>query len=234
MAATSSLSSRMLASANVKPSATSRSVWSAGYAVVVRTYSHRQLEQFALAARRLHVINALSDDEHPCQALADFLTLREHWGELRGRTVAYLGDGNNVASSRAQAAAALGVHCHVASPDGYTLTNTVVQRATNAARYGARLRLFTEASDAVAGVNAIYTDTCTSMGREAETSARRRVFTPYQVNDSLMALAKPGALFMHCLPAHRGEKSQRKSSNHRHRWCSIRQKTVCTVRKHCS
>jgi ornithine carbamoyltransferase len=175
------------------------------HAVVVRTYSHRQLEQFALAARRLHVINALSDDEHPCQALADFLTLREHWGELRGRTVAYLGDGNNVAASLAQAAAALGVHFHVASPDGYTLTNTVVQRATNAARYGARLRLFTEASDAVAGVDAIYTDTWVSMGREAETSVRRQVFTPYQVNDSLMALAKPGALFMHCLPAHRGE-----------------------------
>jgi ornithine carbamoyltransferase len=175
------------------------------HAVVVRTYSHRQLEQFALAAPRLHVINALSDDEHPCQALADFLTLREHWGELRGRTVAYLGDGNNVAASLAQAAAALGVHFHVASPDGYTLTNTVVQRATNAARYGARLRLFTEAADAVAGVDAIYTDTWVSMGREAETSVRRQIFTPYQVNDSLMALAKPGALFMHCLPAHRGE-----------------------------
>ena len=174
-------------------------------AAVVRTYSHRQLEQFALSAPKLHVINALSDDEHPCQALADFLTLREHWGELRGRTVAYLGDGNNVASSLAQAAAALGVHFHVASPDGYTLTNTVVQRATNAARYGARLRLFTEAADAVAGVDAIYTDTWVSMGREAETSVRRQVFTPYQVNDGLMALAKPGALFMHCLPAHRGE-----------------------------
>jgi len=175
------------------------------HAVVVRTYSHRQLEQFAMAAPKLHVINALSDDEHPCQALADFLTLREHWGELRGRTVAYLGDGNNVAASLAQAAAAQGVHFHVASPDGYTLSGAVVQRATNAARYGARLRLFTEAADAVEGVDAIYTDTWVSMGREAETSVRRQVFSTYQVNESLMALAKPGALFMHCLPAHRGE-----------------------------
>jgi ornithine carbamoyltransferase len=174
-------------------------------AVVIRTYSHRQLEQFATAVTRLHVINALSDDEHPCQALADFLTLREHWGDLRGRTIAFLGDGNNVAASLAHAAATLGVHLHVASPDGYTLSNAVVQRATNAARFGARLRLFTEATDAVAGVDAVYTDTWISMGREAETSVRRQVFSPYQVNDSLMALAKPGALFMHCLPAHRGD-----------------------------
>jgi ornithine carbamoyltransferase len=174
-------------------------------AVVIRTYSHRQLEQFATAAPRLHVINALSDDEHPCQALADFLTLREHWGELRGKTMAYVGDGNNVAVSLAHAAAALGVHLHMASPDGYTLPDAAVQRATNAARYGARLRLFTEAADAVSGVDAVYTDTWISMGREAEAAARRRVFAPYQVNDSLMALAKPGALFMHCLPAHRGE-----------------------------
>ncbi len=175
------------------------------HAVVIRTYSHRQLEQFATAAPRLHVVNALSDDEHPCQALADFLTLREHWGELRGRTIAYVGDGNNVASSLAHAAASLGVHLHVASPDGYTLSGAVVQRATNAARFGARLRLFTDAADAVAGVDAVYTDTWISMGRESETGLRRQIFSPYQVNEALMALAKPGALFMHCLPAHRGE-----------------------------
>jgi ornithine carbamoyltransferase len=174
-------------------------------AVVVRTYSHRQLEEFAAAAPRLRVINALSDDEHPCQALADFLTLRERWGVLKGRTVAYVGDGNNVAASLAQAAAMLGVHLHVASPDGYQLSHGAVQRATSVARHGARLRLFTDAVDAVAGVDAVYTDTWTSMGQEAQTDIRRRVFAPYQVNETLMALAKPGALFMHCLPAHRGE-----------------------------
>jgi ornithine carbamoyltransferase len=174
-------------------------------AVVVRTFSHRQLEEFAGAAPRLRVINALSNDEHPCQALADCLTLRERWGSLRGRTVAFVGDGNNVAASLAHATAMLGVHLHVASPEGYQLPDAAVQRATSAARHGARLRLFTDAVDAVASVDAVYTDTWTSMGQEAQTDIRRRVFAPYQVNDALMTLAKPGALFMHCLPAHRGE-----------------------------
>ena len=174
-------------------------------AVIVRTYSHRQLEEFAAAAPSLCVINALSDNEHPCQALADCLTLREHWGLLRGRTIAFVGDGNNVASSLAHASAMLGVHLHIASPEGYQLSDTVVQRATSVARHGARLRLFADAVDAVAGVDAVYTDTWVSMGQEAQAERRRRVFGAYQVNDALMTLAKPGALFMHCLPAHRGE-----------------------------
>jgi ornithine carbamoyltransferase len=174
-------------------------------AVIIRTFSQRLLEEFAAAAPRLHVVNALSDDTHPCQALADFLTLREQWGTLRGRTMAYVGDGNNVAVSLAHAAAMLGVHLHVASPDGYTLPHAAVQQATGVARFGARLRLFTDAADAVAGADAVYTDTWTSMGQEAEAEIRRRVFAPYQVNEALMSLAKPGARFMHCLPAHRGE-----------------------------
>jgi ornithine carbamoyltransferase len=175
------------------------------HAVVIRTFSHRLLQEFAAAAPKLHVINALSDNEHPCQAVADFLTLREQWGTLRGRTVAYVGDGNNVAVSLVHAAAMLGVHVHLASPDGYQLPHAVVQQATSVARYGARLRLFTDPVDAVAGADAIYTDTWTSMGQEAEMEVRRGVFAPYQVNEGLMSLAKPGALFMHCLPAHRGE-----------------------------
>lgn len=174
-------------------------------AIVIRTFSQRLLEEFATAAPRLHVINALSDEEHPCQALADFLTLREHRGSLRGRTLAYVGDGNNVAVSLVHAAAMLGVHIHVASPEGYQLPHAAVQQATAVAKSGARLRLFTDAADAVAGADAIYTDTWTSMGRESEADLRRRVFAPYQVNEALMSLAKPGALFMHCLPAHRGE-----------------------------
>lgn len=174
-------------------------------AVVIRTYSQRVLEAFASAAPMLHVINALSDENHPCQALADFLTLREQWGTLKGKTLAYVGDGNNVAVSLVHAAAAFGVHLHVASPDGYTVPHSAVQQATTAARFGARLRLFTDAADAVVGADAIYTDTWTSMGQEAEAVVRRQVFAPYQVNDALMSLAKPGALFMHCLPAHRGE-----------------------------
>src|SRR5437763_4950915 len=99
----------------------------------------------------------------------------------------------------------LGVHFHVASPEPYQLPHAVVQQATGAARHGARLRLFTDAADAVAGSDAVYTDTWTSMGKEAEAESRRQVFAPYQVNEDLMSLAKPDALFMHCLPAHRGE-----------------------------
>src|SRR5438552_275772 len=114
-------------------------------------------------------------------------------------------DGSNVATSLAHGAAMLGVHVHIASPEPYQLPHAVVQQATSVARHGARLRLFTDAADAVAGVDAIYTDTWTSMGQEAEADLRRRVFATYQVNDELMSLAKPGALFMHCLPAHRGE-----------------------------
>jgi ornithine carbamoyltransferase len=174
-------------------------------AVIIRTFSQPVLQEFAAAARRLHVVNALTDQEHPCQAIADFLTLQEHIGPLRGRTIAYVGDGNNVATSLVHAAAMLGVHVHVASPEPYQLPHAVVQQATTVARFGARLRLFTDAPDAVAGADAVYTDTWTSMGQELEAAIRRRVFAAYQVNDELMSLARPGALFMHCLPAHRGE-----------------------------
>jgi ornithine carbamoyltransferase len=174
-------------------------------AVAIRTFSQKVVEEFATAAKRLHVINALTDEEHPCQAVADFLTLRERFGTLKGRTIAYVGDGNNVARSLAHAAAMLGVHLHVASPEAYQLPTSVVQQATSRARHGARLRLFNEAVDAVAGADAVYTDTWISMGQETETEARRKVFAPYQVNEDLMSLAHPGAVFMHCLPAHRGE-----------------------------
>ena len=174
-------------------------------AVVIRTFSQSLLEEFAGAAKRLHVINALTDEEHPCQAVADCLTLREHWGVLRGRTIAYVGDGNNVAASLAHAAAMQGMHLHMASPEGYQLPHAVVQEAAGVARYRARLRLFTDPADAVAGADAVYTDTWTSMGRESEAAARRDIFAGYQVNEALMSNAKPGALFMHCLPAHRGE-----------------------------
>ena len=173
--------------------------------VVIRTFAQKTLEEFAAAAKRLHVINALTDQQHPCQAIADFLTLQERWGSVRGRTIAFIGDGNNVASSVAHAGAMLGVNVHIASPDGYQLPLAVVQQATGVARHGARLRLFTDAADAVAGVDAVYTDTWTSMGQEAEAEVRRAAFAPYQVNDALMARARPDALFMHCLPAHRGE-----------------------------
>jgi ornithine carbamoyltransferase len=175
------------------------------HAVVIRTFSQNVLEEFAAATTCLHVINALTDEEHPCQALADFITLKERFGSLAGRTLAFVGDGNNIAASLAQASAMLGVNCHVACPPGYELPQTIVHQSAKLARHGARLRLFSDPTDAVANADAVYTDTWTSMGQEAQAEVRRQVFAPFQVNVALMRIAKPEALFMHCLPAHRGE-----------------------------
>ena len=171
---------------------------------VIRTFAHATLVEFASAAPRLHVINALTDREHPCQALADFLTLREHWGTLKGRTIAFVGDGNNVATSLAQAGVMLGVNFTIASPKGYELSDSVVERATQVARYGAKIRLVHDPVEGVSGVDAVYTDVWTSMGQEAETKQRREAFRGYQVTADLMRHTSSG-LFLHCLPAHRGE-----------------------------
>jgi ornithine carbamoyltransferase len=175
------------------------------HAVVIRTFAQQLVEEFASAAPNLVVINALTDQEHPCQTLADYFTLKEHIGELRGRTLAFVGDGNNVATSLVQAGLMLGVSVHVASPRGYALTADLVQRARELAQHGAKLNLFTDPREAVRGAAAVYTDVWTSMGQEGETRERRRVFIPYRVDRALMAHAAPGARFMHCLPAHQGE-----------------------------
>jgi ornithine carbamoyltransferase len=174
-------------------------------AVVIRTFSQELLQEFAGAVETLHVINALTDQQHPCQAVADLLTLQERWGSVRGRTIAYIGDGNNVAASLSHAAAMLGAHLHIASPEGYELPQDVVRQSASVARFDASLRLFARAADAVAGADAVYTDVWTSMGQEAEANDRREQFAEYQVNARLMALAAPEALFMHCPPARRGE-----------------------------
>jgi ornithine carbamoyltransferase len=174
-------------------------------AVVVRTYAHGKLAAFAAAAPMLRVINALSDQEHPCQALADMMTLREHWRTCSGRTLAFVGDGNNVATSLAHSAPRLGISVHVATPPRYQLPPRVIDDAIRGAAGGAQVRTFTDPREAVAGVDAVYTDVWTSMGKEIEAAKRRRLFRPYQVNAALMALTAPDALFMHCLPAHRGE-----------------------------
>jgi ornithine carbamoyltransferase len=175
------------------------------HAVVIRTFAQQIVEEFAAAAPRLAVINALTDDEHPCQALADYLTLQEHVGELAGTTIAYVGDGNNVATSLAHAGVMLGVHVHVATPRGYALPDRVLAECQRIAQHGAEVRTFTDAEAAVKGAAAVYTDVWTSMGQEQETAQRRRVFASYQVNAALMHHAARGARFMHCLPAHRGE-----------------------------
>jgi ornithine carbamoyltransferase len=153
----------------------------------------------------MRVINALTDDEHPCQALADMLTLRERLGSLRGRTLAYVGDGNNTATSLAHAAPMLGMSLHVASPAGYELPARVIEEAMRSARDGAQVRLFRDPKEAIATADAVYTDVWASMGEEDEAAARKLVFANYQVNRALMAAAPGHALFMHCLPAHREE-----------------------------
>jgi ornithine carbamoyltransferase len=175
------------------------------YAAVVRTYAQERLQQFAGAAPRLRVVNALTNEEHPCQALADCLTLQELWGGLRGRTIAFVGDGNNVATSLAQAGAMLGAIVRVASPAGFELPAHVVESVARVARHGGGMELLTDPVAAVRGADAVYTDVWTSMGQEDEAEKRQAVFSAYQVNPALMAHANSDALFMHCLPAHRGE-----------------------------
>jgi ornithine carbamoyltransferase len=174
-------------------------------ALVIRTFAQHRAIAMGAAAPQLHVINALTDEEHPCQALADALTMQERWGSCRGRRIAFVGDGNNVATSLAHVVCMLGARLHVASPSGYELPDGVLRDAMGAAREGAEVVRFSDAFEAVAGVDAVYTDVWTSMGEEGEAEDRKRIFMPYQVNSRLMAAAAPGALFMHCLPAHRGE-----------------------------
>jgi ornithine carbamoyltransferase len=176
------------------------------FAAVVRTYAQDRLAEFAASAPKLRVVNALTNEEHPCQALADCLTLTEAWGTLRGRTIAFVGDGNNVATSLAQAAVMLGARVRIASPRGFALPDRVVQGVARiAAAAGGALELVTDPAAGVRGADAVYTDVWTSMGQEDEAEGRLSVFAPYQVNGALMAQARPGALFMHCLPAHRGD-----------------------------
>ena len=173
-------------------------------AAIIRTFKQEHLVEAARATTRLRIINALSDTEHPCQALADMMTLREHWGALAGRILTFVGDGNNVATSLVQASAMLGVRIRIASPNGYGLSNRVVDEAIGR-NASASVEQFIDPHKAVAGADAVYTDAWTSMGQENESRLRQSTFLPYQANAELMAKAKPGALFLHCLPAHRGE-----------------------------
>jgi ornithine carbamoyltransferase len=175
------------------------------HGLVVRTYAQAKVETFARSARRMPVINALTDEHHPLQALADVMTMRERWGRAPGRVVAYVGDGNNVATSLTHASCMAGITVHLASPPGYELPQSVIEEAAAIARGGAEVRTFEDPNEAVAGVDAVYTDVWASMGEENEADARRLIFAPYQVNDALMSRAADGALFMHCLPAHRGD-----------------------------
>jgi ornithine carbamoyltransferase len=175
----------------------------AGYCAILcaRVFDHSTLETMADAVD-VPVVNLLSDRAHPCQALADLLTLHELFGGLDGRRVAYIGDGNNVAASLAFAAALSGLEVTLASPPGYALDDDVVERARN---LGGTIELTVDPYDAVRDADAVYTDVWTSMGQEAEQTRRRAAFTGYTVDATLMAAAGPDAWFLHCLPAHRGE-----------------------------
>jgi ornithine carbamoyltransferase len=175
------------------------------FGAVVRTFAQERLERFAAAAPRLRIVNALTDEEHPCQALADCQTLVERWGSLRDRTVAFVGDGNNVAASLAQAVAMLGGTVVVASPKGFELPAAVREEVARVARFGGGVRVTNDAVDAVSRAHAVYTDVWASMGHEDEAAQRDALFRPYQVNAALMARAPEEAIFMHCLPAHRGD-----------------------------
>ena len=173
--------------------------------IVLRTFTQETIEGMAQHAS-VPVINALSDLEHPCQALADYLTLQERFGNVKNITLAYVGDGNNVAHSLLLTCACLGSSIRIATPKGYEPDARIVADAKKIAKQtGARIELLTDPAAAVAAVDAIYTDAWASMGQEQEATERARIFPPYQVNRSMTAKAAPHAVFMHCLPAHRGE-----------------------------
>jgi ornithine carbamoyltransferase len=170
-------------------------------AIGARVFSHGVLERMA-AVSPVPVVNLLSDEAHPLQALADLLTLRQAWGGFKGRALAYVGDGNNVCRSLGLAGALAGLEIRVATPPGYGVPP---EHADRLKALGAEVVETSRAAEAVDGADAVYTDVWASMGQEAEAAARRRAFEGFAVDERLMGAAAPGALFLHCLPAHRGE-----------------------------
>jgi ornithine carbamoyltransferase len=175
------------------------------HGIMARVFDHQHVVALAEASN-VPVINGLSDYNHPCQALGDIFTLMERRKKLQGLTLAYVGDGNNVATSLIHICARLGIHFRIATPVDYDLPAPVVVKARELARAsGSQIFETTDAHEAVRGADVVYTDVWTSMGQEAESERRRAVFPPYQVNAALVSLARPDALVMHCLPAHRGE-----------------------------
>ncbi|MGH9449267.1 MAG: ornithine carbamoyltransferase [Terriglobia bacterium] len=175
------------------------------HGIVARTFAHESVLELA-ENTSIPVINGLTDLEHPCQALADFFTLEEKFGRLDKLRLAYVGDGNNVCHSLMMVAVKLGASLHVATPPGFEPKAGVVAEAEScAAHTGAHIELFRQPADAVKGCDAVYTDVWASMGQEYAAHLREQVFAPFQVTQELMAAAAPGALFMHCLPAHRGK-----------------------------
>lgn len=172
--------------------------------VAIRTFEQAEIEEFAQYAS-MPVINALTDLEHPCQILADLLTLKEAFGTLENLTMSYLGDGNNVAHSLLLGCALAGVNIRVATPDGYAPNQAVVERAITLSQGRSNIIITTDPKEAVQGSHALYTDVWASMGEESEATSRIPKFQPYQINQAMLALAHQQAIVLHCLPAHRGE-----------------------------
>ncbi|MBI5141447.1 MAG: ornithine carbamoyltransferase [Nitrospirae bacterium] len=170
-------------------------------AMVIRTYAHRSVEEFASHAK-IPVINALTDLHHPCQALADMLTIQEHKGGF-GVKIAYIGDGNNVVHSLVQAAARLGSSIYIACPEGHEPDGGIIAHAR--ASSTAEIVVMRDPVEAARNADVLYTDTWVSMGQESETAERERIFHDYQINDMLLSVARPDCIVMHCLPAHRGQ-----------------------------
>jgi ornithine carbamoyltransferase len=174
-------------------------------ALAIRTFEQAELEEFADYCS-IPVINALTDLEHPCQILADLLTMQETFGTLKGLTMAYVGDGNNIVHSLLLGCAKVGMNLNVATPPGYEPLNTIVQRAQEiAAQTGCAISLLKDPAEAALDAHALYTDVWASMGQEEEAATRKKAFAGYQINEALCALADPKAIILHCLPAHRGE-----------------------------
>lgn len=174
-----------------------------GYHAIIaaRVFSHSTIDRLC-ASSRVPVLNLLSDRSHPLQAVADVATMIEEFGDLRSRIVAYVGDFNNVARSLIEACVMLGATCRLGCPEGYSVSREELERLRNLGE--GSLEVFTRPSEAVAGAHAVHTDTWVSMGQEDEKEARRRIFDSYRVDETLMNLASPDAIFMHCLPAYRG------------------------------
>ncbi|MHA6481242.1 ornithine carbamoyltransferase [Paenibacillus sp. strain BS8-2] len=173
--------------------------------IMIRTFAHRKVVELARGAT-IPVINGLTDLSHPCQALADFQTIYEQKGQLEGLKIAYIGDGNNMVHSLMMGAAKLGMHMSVATPEGYEPDSDIIEQTkANAAETGSRITVCRDPKEAVDGADIIYTDVWASMGQEAEQKEREIAFKKYQVNDELVKYASKDYLFMHCLPAHRGE-----------------------------
>lgn len=174
-------------------------------AIMVRTFGHNIVEDMAKFAR-IPIINGLTDYSHPCQAMADYFTIQEVKGQIKGLKIVYIGDGNNVAHSLMAAAGRLGAHIVVATPKGFEPNLNAYRNAIEAAKEtGAKIEVLNDPIEAVKNADVVYTDVWASMGQESEAEKRKKIFLPYQVNSKLFSYAKPDAIFMHCLPAHRGE-----------------------------